>query len=126
MMSVEPVSPLADTRGADWGLPSDSSSATGFTRPIRLGVFADKLVIYPERGDGRDVRTVALAGATREGIDDLVEAIWKQVEGWGLAGRRAYWKPVLRAEVSPGADQRYRDLEVLLEGSGIDVQRKQQ
>jgi hypothetical protein len=120
----EQVSPLADTRGADWGLPDDSDQATGFTRPIRMGVFADKLVIYPERGDGRTLRTVNLNGSTREGVDELVEAIWTQVEGWGIAGRRAYWKPVLRLEVAPEAEGRFEDLEVLLRGSGIEVERK--
>lgn len=118
------LSPLAETRGADWGLPNDSDQATGFTRPIRIGIFADKLVIYPERGDGRAIKTVALNGSTREGIDELVGSIWKEVDGWGIAGRRAYWKPVLRMEVAPDADGRFRDLQVLLRGSGFDIERK--
>jgi hypothetical protein len=123
-MMQEPVSPLAETRGADWGLPDDSAEATGFTRPIRLGVFPDRLVLYPERGDDRPVRNIALTGTTREGVDQLVEEIWKHIESWGIAGRRAYWKPVLRLETAPGAGDRASDLEILLRGSGIEVERK--
>lgn len=118
------VAPLAETRGANWGLPDDSNKATGFTRPIRLVVQADRLVLYPERGDGRQPQVIDLPASTRDGVDELMQGIWKQVRLWGIAGRRAYWKPVLRIEVAPGADARYRDLEVLLRGSGIDIERK--
>ena len=35
-----------------------------------------------------------------------------------------YWRPVLTFHVAPNAETRYRDLEILLEGSGLDVTRQ--
>jgi hypothetical protein len=35
-----------------------------------------------------------------------------------------YWKPTLVVEVQPGGEERFRDLQVLLAESGLDVQKR--
>jgi hypothetical protein len=46
------------------------------------------------------------------------------MEGWGIAGKGMYWRPVLKIRVAPGAEQRFNELSYLLEGSGMTVQRE--
>jgi hypothetical protein len=41
-----------------------------------------------------------------------------------MAGNRMYWRPILQVQVAPGGEERFRDLAVLLEGSGLTVERK--
>jgi hypothetical protein len=47
------------------------------------------------------------------------------MEGWGLAADNGYWKPVLIVEVVGDAEARLAELQAALQGSGIEVQRKQ-
>jgi hypothetical protein len=44
------------------------------------------------------------------------------MDRWGIAGRGMYWKPVLKVQVIPGGENRFKDLQTLLEDSGLDVQ----
>jgi hypothetical protein len=115
---------LTASRGKNWGLPSKSPGATAFTRPILVRTFADRLEVIPQRGTGERPYVTTLRGSTRESIDAFVGTIWKHMKSWGIAGRNAYWKPVLRVEVAPGGEQRFADLQLLLRGSGLDVRRK--
>jgi hypothetical protein len=119
-----PQTPLAATRGKNWSLKDATAGATAYTRPIQVQCFADKLVLVPERGAGQSPVTVPMTGATRSAIDPLVQAIWKRTESWGLAGNRAYWRPVLRVEVAKDAEDRFTDFQQLLEGSGMEIERK--
>lgn len=115
---------LSSTRGGEWALPSRSQGATAFRRPIRIACYADRLVVVPQRESQEKERVVPMEGATRSAVDPLVSAVWQRMEGWGIAGRNAYWKPELKLEVAPGGQQRAADLEVLMRGSGFDVERK--
>jgi hypothetical protein len=56
-------------------------------------------------------------------IDEFVSAIWEHMEQWGIAVAGGYWRPILHVEVGYGADQRFRELQTLLEGSGMEVVR---
>jgi hypothetical protein len=118
--------PLADSRGADWGVPEDQRGAIRYSRPIRVTLDLQQLVILPEPGDTHRPTVVPLgaSGTVASAIDPFVAALWNYMEGWGLAGPNSYWKPVLNVEVAPGAELRYAELARLLEGSGIDVTRK--
>jgi len=114
---------LAELRGRNWALPNAADQSIGVTRPIRVACSADQLVILPESRTGTR-KTVALHGSTDSAVDEFVSAIWKHVEGWGIAGAGMYWKPVLRVEVAPGGEQRFQQLRQLLDRSGIDVRGK--
>ena len=114
----------AKNRGENWGLPDSTSRATAITRPIRVECYADKLVLLPERNEGR----VPLVVPVEEGIGSQVEVVlgtvWKHMDRWGLAMLNGYWKPVLAVEVKPGAEERFAELQAVLRGSGIEVERK--
>jgi hypothetical protein len=116
--------PLAATRGRDWGLKDATAGATPYTRPITVQCLADKLVLAPERGSDHQAVDIPMTGATRSAIDPFMQALWKRMDGWGLAGNRAYWKPVLKVEVGPGAEDRFTDFQQLLNGSGLVIERK--
>lgn len=113
---------LAETRGRDWGLPDAARGSVPITRPIRIDLDATRLVLVPERGLGSE-KQIELQADTTDAIDALVSAVWGHMESWGIAGRGMYWRPILKVRVGPGAERRFTDLKILLEGSGIEVGR---
>ena len=117
------VSPLAQTRGQDWGLPSRAARSTGIIRPIRVACLRDRLIVLPERGEVRTPEVILVAGGMVDEIDTLVSKIWDRVDGWGIAVAGGYWKPILNVDVAQGADERFEELRTLLDGSGLEVQR---
>jgi hypothetical protein len=116
---------MAKHKGHDWALKNKASYSTGVTRPIRVQCFTDRLVILSEKGDTQRPYVIKLRdGYVRGSAEEFVAGIWKHMEPWGLAVQGGYWKPVLRVEVGPGADQQYAQLEAVLRDSGLDVVRK--
>lgn len=116
-------SPLADKRGRNWGLPQANNNATGVVRPMRLAVLPDRLIILPDLDEKRAPEVVMIQGAMAEEIDEFVSKIWDRIEQWGMAVAGGYWKPVLHTNVAQGAHERFRELKVLLKGSGLEVRR---
>jgi hypothetical protein len=116
--------PFAATRGRDWALKDATRSATPYTRPINVQVLTDKIVLLPERGSAQLPISVPMSGSTRSAIDPFVQHLWKRMEGWGLAGSNAYWKPLLRVEVKPDAEDRFTDFQQLMDGSGLLIERR--
>lgn len=123
-MQGETVKPLANKKGENWGLPNYTPKATGITRPIRVRVEADRLLILPERGERRAARVVPIESTMTHATETLVSNIWDEVDGWGIAVSNGYWKPVLNVEVAPGQDMRFEQLQTLLDGSGLDIRRR--
>lgn len=113
---------LAQMRGRNWGLPGATAGSVPITRPIRVDCYADRLVIAPEEGRGKEVR---LGPRTRDSMDEFVAGVWDHMDSWGIAGRGMYWRPVLSVRVAPGAEQRFEETQSLLEGSGLKIERKQ-
>jgi len=118
---VRDVPDLSRTRGRDWALPGAAAGATGITRPVRVICQANRLMILPRPGTGSEALVVQLGDSTKESVDEFVSAIWKHIEGWGIAGPSMYWKPVLNVQVAPGGERRYEHLKQLLHDSGVDV-----
>jgi hypothetical protein len=116
--------PIARKKGANWALPNYTQQATGITRPIRIRIEADRMLIVPERGDRRAARVVKIENSMSKATENLVSQIWNEVDGWGIAVSNGYWKPILNVEVAPGQDQAFADLQALLEGSGLEVRRR--
>ncbi len=114
---------LAATRGQDWGLPDASRGSTPLTRPIRVECLPDRLIVGPQQ-DGTG-KTILLREHTGDSIDDFISAVWEHMDRWGIAGKGMYWKPVLNLYVAPEAESRFTDLEILLDDSGLSVERKQ-
>lgn len=115
---------MATTKGANWALPKDAATATGITRPITIHCYPDRLVVMPDRRSNREPKIVALKSQTRDSMEELVSAIWTHVETWGMAVSGGYWKPTLKVTVFPGAETRFWELQALLAGSGLDVERR--
>ncbi len=122
----EGCSPLAKSRGRNWGLPGANDRATGIVRPIRIALLPDRLIILPDRGDSVPPELVMIDGSMMNNIDGFVSKIWDRIEQWGIAVAGGYWKPVLHVQVAQGADERFDELRTLLDGSGLEVQRSGQ
>ncbi len=105
-------------------MPGATRGSVAITRSVRLDCFADRLEIVSNRN--LPCKTIGLAQHTEQSIDDLVSAVWEQIESWGIAGRGMYWRPVLKVSVAADAEHRYADLSTLLDGSGLTVVRVKQ
>jgi hypothetical protein len=114
---------LASKRGKDWALPDAAGGSVAITRPINVECRADQLIIAPEPGQPGG-KIVPLGPSTEASTQAFVSAIWERMDAWGIAGRGMYWRPVIHISVAPGAEQRYADLAMLLEGSGLKIERK--
>jgi hypothetical protein len=112
-------------RGENWGLPNSSPKATAITRPIRIECYAEELRLLPEKGDLRTPLVVPIEGDLTQNLDALVDAVWRHMDRWGIAVLGGYWKPILTVDVKQGGEQRFLELQQLLRGSGIEVERKQ-
>ena len=118
------VQPMAGSRGANWALPSSSRGATPFNRPVRVVVSADQLTVLPDRGEVGEPRVTQLSGPMRNSIDGFVAHLWEHMNGWGVAGTQAYWKPILSVEVTRGGEKRFAELAALMQQSGVEVEWK--
>lgn len=119
----KPPNNLASKRGANWALPDAAHGSVPITRPIRVECRPYQLIIVPEAGSTGG-KTIAFGASTETSIQAFITAIWEHMETWGIAGRGMYWKPVLNVHVAPGAEERFADLQILLEGSGLKIVRK--
>lgn len=118
------VASMSGARGSDWALPNAAGGSTGFTRPIRVECHADRLVVLPDKGTTLPAKVTQLDGPMQRSVDQFVSHLWQHMKGWGIAGPRAYWKPLLSVHVAPGGEARFRELSALLHESGIDIKRK--
>ena len=80
-------------------------------------------MLVAEPGAGQE-KSIPMSAGTAQAIDPLVTAIWEQMDAWGMAGKGMYWRPVLSVYVAPGAEQRFEDLNRLLRGSGLIIQKE--
>ncbi|MDO4557610.1 MAG: hypothetical protein Q4C47_01430 [Planctomycetia bacterium] len=115
-------SSLASTRGKNWGLPDAVRAMSPVWRPIRATLTTECLRLQ-RNPETRRTPEISLTGSMSAAMDDLVTAVWDHQRSWGFAGRRMYWKPTLSVEVTPGAEQRFRELCELMEDSGIELRR---
>jgi hypothetical protein len=116
---------MADMRGRNWALPTDSQASVPLTRPIRLECWPDRIVVMSDSRD-QQPQVVPLTPRTEESIDHLVAAVRSHTKNWGIAGHGMYWKPQLLLQVNPNGEARAQDLQALLANSGLDVKRKQE
>ncbi len=114
---------LAQTRGKNWALPDATRDAVPVTRPILLRCEPDRLIVFGQP-QGQVEQIVEFGARTEASMDQLIAAIWEHMRRWGIAGRKMYWRPVLRVEVAPGAENRFLEMQALLEDSGLDIERR--
>ena len=115
---------IAASQGSNWALPDAQNGGIGITRPLQIYCGSDRISVLPEAGTSNTRSTnIPCNSDFRESIDPLVSTIWKRIEQWGIAGPNVYWKPILQVSVEPGAESRFEEMRVLLDGSGLEVQR---
>jgi len=111
--------------GNNWALPAAQGKSIGVTRPIRVSLLADRLVIVPDKTDSRPVQTLMISPVmTPDDVNRFVKMVQREIDGWGLAVADGYWKPVLRVDDAPNAESNFAHLQSALSGSGFDVTRK--
>ncbi len=114
---------LAKSRGQNWALPSQTSGATGYVRPIRVVCGAHELEIHSVLGKET---SVSATDGIENAVDPLINEIWRQIESWGVAGGGSYWKPELRISVLPGGELNFEKLKGLLFDSGVSLKESDQ
>ena len=110
-------------RGSDWAQREAARGGVPITRPIRVDLLPDRLVLAPDRPGGA-AKEIPLGERTATAANALTSAVWDRIESWGMAGKGMYWRPELNVYTAPGAEWRLADLTRAMEGSGIAVQRK--
>ena len=112
-------------RGRDWAIREHPPGAVAITRPIRVELTHDKLVLVQEPGDARSrTKVIPLGGPLAAQVDTIVSAVWDRMESWGLAVLGGYWKPVLSVHVAPGAERRFLELQRAFRDSGVTIERR--
>jgi hypothetical protein len=114
------------SRGSNWGLPGASARATGITRPMRVAILLDRIVIIPEAGDDRPQQNLPVPDRLRQSdVEAVVAGVQKEMKSWGLAVEGGYWKPRLDVQVAPDAEHHFADLQFALQNSGFELNRKE-
>ena len=62
-----------------------------------------------------------MTGDTADSIDPLIDEVWAQIDQWGIPGANAFWKPQLKFRILDGGQQRFLEIQSLLNGSGLTV-----
>lgn len=113
---------LADERGVNWAVPAAAQVLVPLRRPVRILCTGQGLIIQPERGLGAE-KVIPWQDPPDQTVDELVRLVWEYVESWGPAGKGMAWRPTLRVEVAPGGEARFEQLKVLLDQSGLPLER---
>jgi hypothetical protein len=109
----------------NWALPQVKVNSIGVRRPIQVVVQPQRLVIIPERGEGRPPTEVPISPQLApQDVEAFVGAVQQEMKSWGLAVQNGYWKPQIMMDVAPEAEAQCRDLQIALEGSGFELERK--
>jgi len=113
------------TRGNDWAIRNANPGMIPIRRTIQVVVRGDALGILPEASatneDSAAGREFRFGDAPEAAYEDVLSAIDKRIEDWGMAGAGLYWRPVVELKVSPDGEQRYDDLVRLLKNSGAEI-----
>ena len=109
---------------ANWALPEKMAGARGtaIVRTIRVQCFPDRFVLLPSRSDGSTAMFGLTDGDVNRATLQLATALRDRISKWGAALPGGRWQPRLSVDVMPGGEERYRQLQSLLGGSGIEVQ----
>jgi hypothetical protein len=114
-------SSAADKRGVNWANAEASRNAAAITRPIKVQVNQDQILVFDADGRPADSGAISFKQPVDRVMDRLAGAVQRQVADWGLAGDGMYWRPTLVVSVAPGAERQAQRVSELLENSGVDV-----
>lgn len=117
-----PMASIAESKGNNWALPDRNDRAIGYRRPVVVLLTQDEMIIHPNSSPATQ-RRIAFDEPLATSLEKLVTSVWQQVESWGVAGVNGYWKPELVFRLTPGEDQRFRQIVAMLQGSGLPVRK---
>ena len=115
---------LVRREGRDWAMPDAfrGMGGTEVVRPISMIVRHDRYELL-DRG-----RVVASFPFARQGVHQstlqLATAVRDRVSQWGATLPGGRWQPRLEVQVGPHAEQRFHEMETLMQGSGVEIQRR--
>lgn len=117
--------PMVNRSGSDWALPSSVALGRGneIVRSVRLQVHADRFVLMPSVGARAEESFLIQPSGLDSASLLMATAVRDRIEHWGAAAPGARWSPRLRVDVMPGADQRFYELEKMMIGSGLPIER---
>lgn len=108
------------TRGKNWAIRNANPGMIPIRRKIQIMIRNDALVILPESA-GAAGKEFAFDASTDDAYDELLSAIDKRIQDWGMAGQGLYWRPVIELQIAPDGDGRVDRLVQLLEHGGAEV-----
>lgn len=105
-----------------WMSAAPSRSGSPVTRPIRITVRVDELIVVPTGDDGSfNGAVITLEQPGNKVLDALAKAIREQTDDWGDAGRDMYWRPMIVLDANAGAERHAEKLAEILVNGGLDV-----
>ncbi|HEY6563329.1 MAG TPA: hypothetical protein VIY86_02430, partial [Pirellulaceae bacterium] len=113
---------LAATRGENWALPNSADGSIGMARPVRVRCERGQLILLPERGTSEVPQAFPFQTSLESAVPAFVDALWKRIDAWGVAGPAAYWKPILKVEAAPDCQTLLEELTALLDRSGLIIE----
>ena len=120
----ETTRPVARARGRNWAWSQGPPTETPVVRSIRVQCLNDRWLVVPDSGSSKTSLTVSFESTPRERAEQLAKIVLERVDSWGIALTGGHWKPVLLVEVAPDAEWRFEQLKQLLDGSGLEIQRR--
>ena len=112
---------LPPQRSQNWALREATQFTSGVSRTVRVRCEADRFVLPTQAGLAME-REIPIADSVHAAVDQLVQTVWEFQNTWGTAGENMHWRPILQVRVSPGGEQRLRELQFLLRDSGLIIE----
>lgn len=124
--AMQPLEPLASSRGRDWALdPGIQRRGAAVRRNIAVVIHENHYEI--PAGPGGSTRMVMIDPHQPErAVVQVAAEVARRVDNWGVALSNGHWAPVIRARTLDGGEAAFEQLQTLLHGSGVQVEREEQ
>ncbi len=110
-------------RQKNWALKNVQQSARPVDRIVRIRCETDRYTILKQPGLFQH-KDVPFRGQFSDSPSDrLVKAVWEFMDTWDSAGENHFWRPLLKAQVAPGAEAVFEQMKIDLADSGLGIER---
>lgn len=112
--------------GNDWAMPlSYQRVGSAIVRQMRMHCESGRFILLPESRRSESATVVPIRdGAVEPAVMELATELRNRIESWGPAVQNGRWDPVLTVAVAADAEPQFAELQNLLRGSGIRVERE--
>ena len=119
------ASSIADSQGRNWAVKSGGRTSVPIRRPIQVVVRQNQIALLPSRhaldGEAATGKVISLDQPINQISNEFRNALRTHIEEWGLAGSGLYWRPMLKLNVGPDAEQTAEQVIRLMKNSGVEV-----